>query len=96
VEPLIGALRDRDWNVCVRAAEALVKIGEPAVEPLIGALRDGNWNVRSRAAKALGKIGDRRALPALRARLGWIRGDPEPDVREACRKAITEIEAATG
>jgi HEAT repeat protein len=75
-----------------KAAEALGKIGEPAVEPLIGALRDENRLVRRRAAEALGEIRDARAVEpligALRDRDSWVRrraaealekiGDPRP------------------
>jgi len=39
------------------AAEALVKIGEPAVESLIEALKDEVSDVRMRAEEALGNIG---------------------------------------
>jgi hypothetical protein len=66
------------------------------VEPLIGALRDEDWDVRYRAAEALGQLGDRRVLPALKARARIIGGDADPDVQEACQKAIAQIEAATG
>jgi hypothetical protein len=52
--------------------------------------------VRFRAAEALGQLGDRRALPALKARARIIGGDDSPAVREAYRKAIAQIEAATG
>ncbi|TAK34258.1 MAG: hypothetical protein EPO21_09935 [Chloroflexota bacterium] len=51
VEPLIAALR-HDRNVGA-AAEALGKMGSPAVKPLIAALSDLDWNVRWGAAKAL-------------------------------------------
>jgi HEAT repeat protein len=40
------------------AAEALEKIGPPAVPALIQALRDEKEEVRRAAAKALGEIGD--------------------------------------
>src|SRR5262245_29209378 len=40
VGPLIGALKDKDWDVQRAAAKALGKIGSPAVESLIAALKD--------------------------------------------------------
>ena len=48
VEPLIAALRDKDWHVREGAAEALGWIKDPsAVEPLIGALKDKlTWGVK--------------------------------------------------
>jgi HEAT repeat protein len=67
VEPLIACLGD-NLNVVRAAAEALVKIGAPAVEPLIERLHDGNWGVRDAAAQALRSIGTPEALAALEAR----------------------------
>ena len=69
VEGLIRALKDSDWGVRWRAAEALGKIGDRrAVEPLIEALEDIYEDVRREAAKALGEIGDGRAVePLIRA-----------------------------
>ena len=48
-----------------RAAEALSKIGEPAVESLIVALKDRNGLVRERAAEVLGKIGNAKSVKPL-------------------------------
>ena len=45
------------------AADALAKIGAPAVEPLIASLK--NWKVSEVAAEMLGKIGDARAVEPL-------------------------------
>ncbi|MEM4359476.1 MAG: HEAT repeat domain-containing protein [Candidatus Bilamarchaeaceae archaeon] len=53
----VHQLKDEDRNVRREAAEALVKIGKPAVPALIDALKDENRSVRERAAEALGKIG---------------------------------------
>ncbi len=60
VEPLISALKDKDWGWGVRegAAEALGNIGDVrAVEPLVAALKDEYRDVREVAAEALDKIG---------------------------------------
>jgi len=65
VEPLIAALKDRDWFV----EYALAKIGKPAVEPLIVALKDEDKDVRLIAIGALEKIGDARAVEPLAAAL---------------------------
>ena len=46
VEGLIALLREGHPGVHLRAAEALVKIGQPAVEPLIAALGDRNEDIR--------------------------------------------------
>jgi HEAT repeat protein len=66
VEPLIAALKNDAYSgVRWKAAEALSKIGAPAVEALIGALRHDDDDVRWKAAIALGEIGDSRAIEPL-------------------------------
>ena len=66
VEPLITALKNDEYSgVRWKAAEALSKIGAPAVEALIGALRHHDDDVRWKAAIALGEIGDPRAIDPL-------------------------------
>lgn len=76
VEPLIAALRDRDWGVRGEAAKALEKIdpnwpkseaAKRQVPEFIAALRDRNS--REEAAKALGQIGDAKAVRALTSAL---------------------------
>ncbi len=62
---LIEQLRDKNADVRSSAAEALGKIGEPAVKPLIERLGNEYWHVRSSAAYALGNIGDTRAVEPL-------------------------------
>ena len=66
VEPLIAALKnDEIGGIRWKAAEALSKIGSPAVDGLIGALRHHDDDVRWKAAIALGEIGDPRAIKPL-------------------------------
>jgi HEAT repeat protein len=73
VEPLIKALEDDDCDTVRKtAAEALGKIGEPAVEPLIKALGKGN----SAATEALDKLEwkpdtDELRAAYLLAKLDW-------------------------
>jgi HEAT repeat protein len=73
VEPLIKVLKDGKYEgryyVGYCGAEALGKIGTPAVEPLIALLRAENAVVCMFAAKALGLIGDARAVELLIAAL---------------------------
>jgi len=70
VFPLMTALTgDRYSGVRWKAAEALARIGSPAVGPLIGALDNPDEDVRWKAAIALGEIGDSRAIPPLIALL---------------------------
>jgi HEAT repeat protein len=56
---------DHYYDRAGAVAEALGKIGFPAVVPLIQALNDENGYVRAGAAEALGKIGDKRAIEPL-------------------------------
>jgi len=63
VDGLIKALEDE--NARMGVAEALAKIGEPAVEPLINAIKDEDKYVRSFVAIALANIKDERAVKPL-------------------------------
>ncbi len=66
IEPLVTALTQNELSgVRWKAAEALSKIGVPAVDALIGALRHSDDDVRWKAAIALGEIGDQRAINPL-------------------------------
>ena len=66
VEPLVTALKNDEFSgVRWKAAEALSKLGSPAVPALIGALRHEDDDVRWKAAIALGEIGDPQAVEPL-------------------------------
>jgi HEAT repeat protein len=66
VEPLATALKNDEFSgVRWKAAEALSKLGSPAVPVLIGALRHDDDDVRWKAAIALGEIGDPQAIGPL-------------------------------
>ena len=66
VGPLITALkRDEFSGVRWKAAEALSKIGNPAVEMLIATLQYPDDDVRWKAAIALGEIGNADAIAPL-------------------------------
>lgn len=57
VEPLLALMRASDVHGRRDAAQALGKIGAPAVGPLMATLRDGNDDVRRAAADALDVAG---------------------------------------
>ena len=58
IEQLIATLSEvQNPKTRMRAAEALGKIGEPAIKPLSSALTEERWEVRSNAILALEKIG---------------------------------------
>jgi HEAT repeat protein len=66
VEPLLAALKnDESGGVRWKAAEALSKLGTPAVAGLISALQHDDDDVRWKAAIALGEIGDPQAITPL-------------------------------
>ncbi|MDO9033851.1 MAG: HEAT repeat domain-containing protein [Methanoregula sp.] len=66
IGPLITSLkRDEFSGVRWKAAEALSKIGNPAVEPLIATLQYPDDDVRWKAAIALGEIGNPDAVEPL-------------------------------
>jgi len=71
IEALIGATRDENGGVRVRAVESLANIrDERIVQPLIERLSsDDDPDVRDGAAKALALQGDVQGLPALIAAL---------------------------
>ncbi|HLE29487.1 MAG TPA: HEAT repeat domain-containing protein [Anaerolineales bacterium] len=66
VAPLLFALADDSSYLARLAADALIRIGKPAVPSLIRALEnDAAPHVRVHAARALALIGDIAAVPAL-------------------------------
>jgi HEAT repeat protein len=88
IEPLIAVFKSRDV-LRKDAAEALVKIGAPAVESLIATLRDEDELVlvREDAARVLGKIGDVRAVEPLIA----VLKEDDKFVRQAASRTLQEI-----
>jgi HEAT repeat protein len=66
VIPLLFALNDSSPYLARLAADALIRIGAPAVPGLLRALeQDAVASVRTHAARALALIGDPAAIPAL-------------------------------
>lgn len=58
IEQLMAMLSEvQNPQTRMRAAEALSKIGEPAIKPLASALTEERWEVRSNVILALEKIG---------------------------------------
>jgi len=86
IKQLIAALEDKEFGSNI--ADALVKIGKPAVKPLISALQDENKEVRKNAARALGEIKDRRAVRPLIAALD----EEDEDFREIVTEALGRIQ----
>lgn len=92
VEPLIGALHDRNDDVRGAAGGALFRMGDAAVEPLIAATKDADRNVRLYAAGALKYIGDPRAIDALEA----LAQSADAEERSVAEDAIEKIRMVRG
>ncbi len=73
IESLVHALNDKDSMVNSLAANALIKIGKPAVPSLIEAVKhrpapgegNGRQSQRIHALRALAEIRDHRAIPVM-------------------------------
>jgi len=65
IQPLVHALTDEDNMVGSLAANALVKIGSPAVLSLIEVVKDKQQSARIHALRALAEIKDHRAIPVM-------------------------------
>ncbi|MGI5865222.1 MAG: HEAT repeat domain-containing protein, partial [Myxococcales bacterium] len=92
---VIGALIERLWDADDAgarnsAAEALARIGGPAIPPLAACLRVEDCDVRKLAADVLGDIRDPAASPALVAALG----DADQNVRVAAAEALGKVGGA--
>jgi HEAT repeats len=78
-------------QVSQSAAEALIRMGSPALETLLAALRHEASCARKLAAFALGEIGDRRAVEPLIQALGQ---DDKYEVRTAATIALGQLKDA--
>jgi tetratricopeptide (TPR) repeat protein len=85
---LVTALADEDYSIGNSAADALVRIGNPAVESLIAALQSDNEDTLFRAARALGRIGDARAIEPL---IKLHKNAPSSRVRNATGMALGQF-----
>ena len=84
IELLVGLLGDGWDDVELKAIDALVNIGSPAIEPLIKTLEEGDWTSRPNAAVALSQIDDTRINDLLL--LDLI--SPNSDIRESALVAV--------
>jgi len=90
VDPIIGALKDKNDEVRYRAAEALGILKDAAaVDPLIDVLKnDENRDVRTKAAWALGEIGNAQAVDPLN--YAYVK-DADGYVRGEAKNALTKL-----
>jgi hypothetical protein len=85
--PAAAALGDEHGSVRFESAEALFRIGSPAVPDLVAVVSRGRDDeTRALAVRTLGRIGlgARDALPALEG----LRDDPSPEVAEQVAFAL--------
>lgn len=91
VSPCIALLRDEDWRIRYRAAEALGLLGDgSAYAALVGALDDEKDHVRYMAAKGLGLLGDPGAVEHLKSK----QQDENEFVRLSVARALGRIGGA--
>jgi HEAT repeat protein len=95
VYPLTQKLEDKNPQVTTEVAEALRKIGEPAVEGLVEALSKKNDDARRYAAAQLGYIGKTagpgKVRDQLLSALTLALDDKSGGVRETANAALYEI-----
>ena len=86
---LAAALGDENGSVRFEAAEALFRIGGPAVPFLVATLTSRDEETRAQAVRTLGRVGlgARDAVPALEG----LRADPAPAVAEQVAFALPMI-----
>jgi HEAT repeat protein len=87
VEPLNAALKDSDWQVGLKAAKALRKLGGSVMELFVVALEDSDRIMRWNAVDILGELGDIRAAETLIAALN----DSDKYVRRSAAKALEKL-----
>ena len=79
------------WQESAKSADAIVRVGEPAVIPMIQALEDSPFDVfehtRWRITDVLGRLGDTRAVPHL---IPLLASD-NPHLRQEVARALGKL-----
>jgi len=96
VEQLLSNLRQHDWSVNWKTADALAEIRDYAFPHLLRALEDPDGYVRNGAAIALGKIGNRDATQPLIRALQWrddrvYEDDEDQEARMSAATALGQL-----
>ena len=95
VQPLVAALKDKDWRIRYAALSVVDLIKDFRVlRPIvIGALQDKEWHVRNAAARAaavLGRLKDPGAFEVMIVALN----DKHPNVRARATQSLAELNDA--
>jgi HEAT repeat protein len=91
VNALIKVLKEESFGVEKETAEALIKIGKPAVEPLMKITKSNRDSLRVNALTVLSGIGDERALPSISKLLY----DKRENVRKSAAAALASFGRAS-
>ncbi|HVX10313.1 MAG TPA: HEAT repeat domain-containing protein [Pirellulales bacterium] len=81
----------REWGVRETAADALARIGDPALPALIATLQDPDHSIRAQAARALARMGP-KAAPAVPELIVAL-DDSNEEVRQGAARALGQIGA---
>jgi HEAT repeat protein len=96
VPALLKRLKDEEGDVRIAAGVALLKIApeknaDAALAVIVAELKNPDLLIRILAADALGNLGPRAR--SLSTALNGVLKDPEPEVRQAAKDALTKIAA---
>lgn len=98
VEPLIAALRDKDWRVREYAADALGALGEISIEPLASLLSYEDREIRRSVRRAFARIYDDRVVEILASAIQdhrwWVRETAAESLVKLGDRGIPALEIA--
>ncbi len=86
---LAAVLGDQNNDTAEAAAEALIRIGAPAVEPVSGQLSSKNVSARKLALVCLARIGP--AAKSAAPQIEKLKQDPDSQVRQLANAAIKQL-----
>jgi len=88
LEPLIEALKDKEYVVKTNAMVAIAAFGRQVLDRMIAALGDANGDVRAGAAWVLGEIKDQKAIEHLET----VAKDDYPLARVQAKASLIALE----
>jgi HEAT repeat protein len=96
LEQLLSNLRQHEWSINWKTADALAEMGQDAFRHLLRALEDPDGYVRNGAAIALGRIGNGDATEPLIKTLQWhddrvYEDDEDQEARTSAATALGKL-----